>query len=389
MVYSRSNACRVDTVCLVVSLLTTYFVFYCRYCCCCCCLLVGGFGLLLSLSFSMSANAETLVSTIASYRSAPCGNFVHNSATAGQKKPASSLIRWESKQWFSMLELQTELLSRLDAEENQAPVVTSAEQAEQKEVPATEVVVKKKKSVTFADEFGCQLVTIRILTEPSEYVPPNMPCFGAKLATQQSKQCTESSRPTTLERGNHAAVGGSSWVLNFSQPASDYAKFRHKLNQNNVVLENVLLRNDIQSLHGTVKVKNLAFEKEVYVRCTTDEWATFQDHPATFLCNTSGIFDTFLFDFEIPLDDDTRQRIEFCISYRVAGQQFWDNNDNANYELISDRLRKQRLVDRSHIGDEPNRRWQTNGGNALRPNSTSQWSEYLNWAHVSSPLHYW
>ncbi|KRZ54676.1 Protein phosphatase 1 regulatory subunit 3B, partial [Trichinella nativa] len=361
----------------------------CRYCCCYCCLLVGGFGLLLSLSFSMSANAETLVSTIASYRSAPCGNFVHNSATAGQKKPASSLIRWESKQWFSMLELQTELLSRLDAEENQAPVVTSAEQAEQKEVPATEVVVKKKKSVTFADEFGCQLVTIRILTEPSEYIPPNMHCFGAKLATQQSKQCTESSRPTTLERGNHAAVGGSSWVLNFSQPASDYAKFRHKLNQNNVVLENVLLRNDIQSLHGTVKVKNLAFEKEVYVRCTTDEWATFQDHPATFLCNTSGIFDTFLFDFEIPLDDDTRQRIEFCISYRVAGQQFWDNNDNANYELISDRLRKQRLVDRSHIGDEPNRRWQTNGGNALHPNSTSQWSEYLKWAHVSSPLHYW
>ncbi|KAL1241075.1 Protein phosphatase 1 regulatory subunit 3B [Trichinella spiralis] len=317
----------------------------------------------------MSANAETLVSTIASYRSAPCGNFVHNSATAGQKKPASSLIRWESKQWFSVLELQTELLGRLDAEENQAPVVTSAEQAEQKEVPATEVVVKKKKSVTFADEFGCQLVTIRILTEPSEYVPPNMPCFGAKLATQQSEQCTESNRPTT-PRG-----------ITMPPLAA--------LNQNNVVLENVLLRNDIQSLHGTVKVKNLSFEKEVYVRCTTDEWATFQDHPATFLCNTGGIFDTFLFDFEIPLDDDTIQRIEFCISYRVAGQQFWDNNDNANYELISDRLRKQRLVDRSHIGDEPNRRGQTNCGNALHPNSTSQWSEYLNWAHVSSPLHYW
>jgi hypothetical protein len=58
----------------------------------------------------------------------------------------------------------------------------------------------------------------------------------------------------------------ATWQLNFAQPASDYLKFRSTVERQNVGLENVVLKNDLCKITGTVKVKNIAFDKQVCFR---------------------------------------------------------------------------------------------------------------------------
>ena len=55
--------------------------------------------------------------------------------------------------------------------------------------------------------------------------------------------------------GAHVDVGADRWELTFSQPASDYLEFRNRLDQQNLSLENVVLREADQQLVGSIKVK--------------------------------------------------------------------------------------------------------------------------------------
>ena len=87
---------------------------------------------------------------------------------------------------------------------------------------------------------------------------------------------------------------------------------------------------------GTVKVKNISFEKEVIVRVTWDDWKSQQDifctynkayGPAT--C-AHVIFDTFSFKITLP---PSSKRLEFCICFRTDQQEYWDNNKGHNYTI--------------------------------------------------------
>lgn len=57
---------------------------------------------------------------------------------------------------------------------------------------------------------------------------------------------------------------------------------RQKLDSKNVSLENVIIKEAESMLVGTVKVKNLGFQKEVFVRSTWDNWKTQQDTICTY-----------------------------------------------------------------------------------------------------------
>lgn len=72
------------------------------------------------------------------------------------------------------------------------------------------------------------------------------------------------------------------WTITFRQPASDYLHFRNKLDTGNVSLENVIVKENESMLVGTVKVKNVSFEKEVLVRLTWDSWKSVQDTFCTY-----------------------------------------------------------------------------------------------------------
>lgn len=191
--------------------------------------------------------------------------------------------------------------------------------------PEPTTPTKTKKKVLFADEKGLMLTQIRIMTEPSDCPP--------KLSLELLDQVT---------KGASASVSPDLWEPQFQQPASDYVLFRQKLESIYISLENVIVKEAEESVLGTVKVKNIAFDKQVMVRVTFDDWVTKQDIAATFVpSGTEGtavydLYDTFSFTLAIPPGVAGQNRhLEFCVCFTCDGKEYWDNNNGANYKLVS------------------------------------------------------
>jgi hypothetical protein len=182
------------------------------------------------------------------------------------------------------------------------------------------------------------------------------------------------------------------YSLNFSQPSSDYFKFRKQLEENCVSLENVLLKGF--EINGTIKVKNISFEKSVFLRCSFNKWQTHEDFPASYvsfdyyassnsLTNSPGTssisaafygigaqsryepkhkeYDTFRFEFKLPKQAEPQTNaqavlveknnaagsIQFCVCYKSgsghAVKEYWDSNGGNNYEILQYNIDLERL----------------------------------------------
>jgi len=177
---------------------------------------------------------------------------------------------------------------------------------------------RTKKKVVFADDQGRSLTEVRVMSEPS-YAPP----FWSLQYLAQITQGFVSPVPT------------EQWTVDFRQPASNYLQFREKVEKKNVSLENVIVKENESIIVGTVKVKNVHFQKEVIVRVTWDNWKSQQDIYCTYSeiygpSTAYVIFDTFSFKVTLP---PSSKKLEFCICFRADGQEFWDNNNGANYTI--------------------------------------------------------
>jgi hypothetical protein len=164
-----------------------------------------------------------------------------------------------------------------------------------------------KKRVSFADVYGKELFSVRTMSEPSN-CPPKLTSkivqyflnreFSPTDASPMNPNLNRFNFPTNdLARNYDYGISASNYTndvrqmsgsiavysLNFNQPASDYVKFRQKIEQNYVSLENVLL-NRFQ-INGTIKVKNIHFHKQVFVRCSFNNWTSYQDYQAQFVPN--------------------------------------------------------------------------------------------------------
>lgn len=101
-----------------------------------------------------------------------------------------------------------------------------------------------------------------------------------------------------------------------------------------VALQELTLSQDSTSIHGRVKVKNVAFEKRLAVRFTFDWWQTTSEVTAKYIeslkDNTSDIF-----GFTIRLNDIMAhidgKTLFLALRYTVAGKEIWDNNGGQNY----------------------------------------------------------
>ncbi|XP_023702771.1 protein phosphatase 1 regulatory subunit 3B isoform X2 [Cryptotermes secundus] len=179
-----------------------------------------------------------------------------------------------------------------------------------------------KKKVVFADDKGLSLTQVRVMTEPSN-VPP---MFSFQFLAQVTK-------------GISAEVVPEPWEVTFQQPASDYLDFRKRLDTGNVSLENVIVRESEDIVVGTVKVRNIAYHKEVFVRTSSDDWMTHEDAYCTFVnSNTTTpetaafvLYDTFSFRLTLP---PRSHRLEFCVCFRCQGAEYWDSNSGKNYVLL-------------------------------------------------------
>lgn len=160
--------------------------------------------------------------------------------------------------------------------------------------------------------------------------PSNVPPIWTNTFVEKVLRCKELQFNEKLLSNN----GQYPWEMCFSQPASDYLTYRRKLDQDAVSLENVIIREVDQCLMGTVKVKNLAFDKEVVIRVSTDSWTTHEDVHCSFVDQPvhqqmlTNLYDTFRFSLTLPAKSNV---IEFCVRYRTNGSEFWDNNSSKNY----------------------------------------------------------
>jgi len=140
---------------------------------------------------------------------------------------------------------------------------------------------------------------------------------------------TNSAKPTTFGRKESPPLIVSpthKHTFLFTQPSLE-PDFFERVKQDNVVLESI--REEPRSLHGIVRVSNIAFSKEVTIRWTHDGWRSSHDTCCVF-CSNDGSTDRFA--FELPINGDD---VSFAIRYRVEGTEYWDNNRSQNYTVTA------------------------------------------------------
>ncbi len=77
-------------------------------------------------------------------------------------------------------------------------------------------------------------------------------------------------------------------------------------------------------------LRNYAYQKNVQVRYTEDNWATYTDVPLSYdSTNTDG---TEEWSTTLSLDSSKADSFEYCIYYQVNGQTYWANNFGQNYD---------------------------------------------------------
>ncbi|XP_005105568.1 protein phosphatase 1 regulatory subunit 3B [Aplysia californica] len=217
------------------------------------------------------------------------------------------------------------------------------------------------KKVSFADHKGLALAQVRLVKEGPDEPPQLNPEMLSSLTLGANADVT--CKPPIR--------------LCFSQPASDYLAFRDKISRNLVSLENVILRD--YSVEGTIKVKNITFEKRVFVRLSLDEWESFEDFEGTFVpgpgLSYSDPYDTFSFTMEVSPTFDVSKQLQFAVCFEENGQQHWDNNDGANYCIVSEHYGQHTAM--PPAGPTFNPRW-------LPEKRTDTWAEFSVWRDVDS-----
>ncbi|EDO37715.1 predicted protein, partial [Nematostella vectensis] len=172
---------------------------------------------------------------------------------------------------------------------------------------------KKDKKVHFADTIGLSLVSVYFIRDSS---PRSL------LNDTRRKIRDNLYQKFTYERAR---------LLNFLQPLSPNS-LRDRLEKNTVCLESITLCDYV--LRGSVKVKNIAYEKRVFVRWTIDNWESHTETPASYVPGSlTETTDDFAFELRMPTDLEKNFKLEFAICYEVLGIQSWDNNAGDNFRV--------------------------------------------------------
>jgi hypothetical protein len=91
------------------------------------------------------------------------------------------------------------------------------------------------------------------------------------------------------------------------------------------------------SAYGRIRVHNCAYDKNVFVRVSHDEWETFYDIQGWHSMNYStDNTDTFTFEINLGkmnVSTTVPKRILFAVYLHAMWQEFWDNNQGWNYVL--------------------------------------------------------
>ena len=104
----------------------------------------------------------------------------------------------------------------------------------------------------------------------------------------------------------------------------------------NVALQGLVFSQEQRTITGSVRVRNIAYEKWLAIRFTLDWWQTTSEVTARYEKSIEdGTFDVFVFSIRLH---DIWSRIEektifIALRYVVVGQEYWDNNAGKNYHV--------------------------------------------------------
>ncbi|XP_072912988.1 protein phosphatase 1 regulatory subunit 3C-like [Hemitrygon akajei] len=174
----------------------------------------------------------------------------------------------------------------------------------------------EKKKVVFADMKGFSLTAVRMFSDFEDDL--------SDLQFELSDLADCDPQPNKNDKLS----------LDFHLPSEDYLSFRSRLQENFVCLEDCVIHEKFIS--GTVKVKNLDYDKKVIIRITFDSWKSFQDIECIYLSNAYGCvdIDTFCFQIHLPERLQALSKIEFCVAFKCGQDVFWDNNNKENYRIV-------------------------------------------------------
>ncbi|XP_030760612.1 glycogen-binding subunit 76A-like [Sitophilus oryzae] len=185
----------------------------------------------------------------------------------------------------------------------------------------------RKKIVRFADVLGLDLADVRTFLDEIPKVPKSA---YDDLSDVDISDSSDIQNVNCLNK----FVGVSSekiLVPLFEQP-SGLPNFLDLVRENQVCLENALVDDPVLFLiRGTVRVRNLDFNKSVHIRYTLDSWKTFADVQASYVQNSCDGFSD-RFSFVIYAHTLTvGQKLEFACRFQCKGCQYWDSNKGLNY----------------------------------------------------------
>lgn len=175
--------------------------------------------------------------------------------------------------------------------------------------------------VRFADALGLELAQVKVFNAGDD---PSVPLHVlSRLAINSDLCCSSQDLEFTLQ----------CLVPDFSPPI-ETPGFAERLARQLVCLERVTC-SDL-GISGTVRVRNVAFEKQVTVRYTFSGWRSAHEAVARWRgpAGAEGTEDIFAFGFPVPpFLLELSSQVHFALRYGVAGAEYWDNNDGRDYSL--------------------------------------------------------
>ncbi|KFQ60311.1 Protein phosphatase 1 regulatory subunit 3D, partial [Pelecanus crispus] len=178
--------------------------------------------------------------------------------------------------------------------------------------------------VRFADALGLELTEVKVFQTGED---PSIPLHVlSRLSINSDLWYSSSDLEFTMQ----------CLVPDFQQPA-DCMDFSSRLQEQQVCLERVT-SSDL-GLSGTIQVCNVAFEKQVSVRYTFNEWKSIHEvcaHWHSSIPEKNGHGQVDVFTFFLPVPPFLLQLcsvVQFAARYQVNGREYWDNNRGKNYSL--------------------------------------------------------
>lgn len=125
-----------------------------------------------------------------------------------------------------------------------------------------------------------------------------------------------------------------------------------------VTVERVFFSSDNKDLVGIVAVANIAFQKNIVALFTLDHWKTASEVVAEYtdVGQSKHIDARDRFKFSVNMtdfDDLEAKTLFFCVRYTLNGQEYWDNNNSANFQVNFQKQNKTRSWQNDLQGTPP------------------------------------